>query len=129
MQLSSLYMDVVQYAHIAASNVAPLDDSDFEVLKEIRQVLKETGNEDRFGVSLLARNFNIKSNEAIMEFSDDDARTSTWNVVSADDPVLNGNDVLKTNWEFDRNGLEMSGRCKVVHCHYDHGHRRIHIWV
>lgn len=129
MQLSCLYMDVVQYANVAGSTIAPLDDSDFAVLEEIHQVLKETGNEDRFGVSLLARNFNIKSEEAIMEYSDDDARTSTWNVVSSDEPMLNGAGVLKTNWEFERGGLEMAGRCQVVKCHYDHGHRRIHIWL
>lgn len=122
-------MEAVQYKVVTDGSVVPMSDHDHKVLSEIKKILVEHGCEERFGVSLLTSDFNLKTNEDIIEFSDEETRTSTWHVVPSDAEVLSMDGVLKTNWHFDRTEETKAGTCRVVKCHYDNGHRRMHVWL
>ena len=127
--LTQIHMDVLQYS-IGGNQDVVLSDDDFDALKEIQDIITKHGYQDRFGVSLLSRAFNLQANEDILEITDDVKRTSVWRVVPSDSPLFSQGGILETNWEFERDSQEVhAGKCRVVKCHYDHGHKRIHIWL
>ena len=46
--------------------VRPIEDADYEVLKDVREVLLRHGYQDRFGVCLLHKHFDLKPGEAAL---------------------------------------------------------------
>ena len=55
-------------------DVEPLNEEDADCLKEIRDVLKKHGMDQRFGVALLHKHFDLEDDEIMLETSDHDAR-------------------------------------------------------
>jgi hypothetical protein len=54
--------------------VAPLSTDDLECMNEIRGVLIRRGKSERFGVTLLHKHFDLKSDETLVETTDSKAR-------------------------------------------------------
>jgi len=128
MQLSAVHMEAVQYVlPNAGQEIEPLGDNDHDVLSQIRQVLVDHGCEDRFGVSLLARDFKLTDEESVIEVTNDAERKSTWNVINSDSPQLSQSGVLKTNWEFFPTSEAKVASCRVK-CFYNWGHKTEHTW-
>lgn len=57
--------------------VEPLNETDYECLRAIRQVLLKHNKIDRFGVSLLHKHFDVQDDEQLVEFCDSANRCLT----------------------------------------------------
>lgn len=57
--------------------VEPVNESDYDCLREVRDVLKRHGKQERFGVALLHKHFDMADDELLIEYSDPAARVLT----------------------------------------------------
>ena len=57
--------------------VVPLGEIDTECLVEVRNVLLKHKMLDRFGVALLHKHFDLESDEVLIEYSDEQAKSLT----------------------------------------------------
>jgi len=57
--------------------VSPINGSDYACLAEIRDVLRKHRKQDRFGVALLHKHFDLDKDEVLMESSDPRSRVLT----------------------------------------------------
>lgn len=103
-------------------DVQPLGDSDYEVLKEIGDVLRRHKRTDRFGVCLLHKHFDIEDDEELVEETDTQERISTTRVQKAS--AQNGR-TIETMWRFSDN-MKTITKC-VLRCIYSGGHSRYHV--
>lgn len=62
-------------------DIEPLNDGDTSCLLAVRQVLKEFGMQDRWGVALLHSHFKMEPDEIMLEFADKGSRTLTTTAV------------------------------------------------
>jgi|SRR6218665_141637 len=107
------------------SDVKPVNDHDYAVLEEIRQVLEKHKAIDRFGVNLLHRHYEIQENEIMVEETDVEKRLQ---LIRACDKAIVENDegtLLQTQWAFNKKGDTV---CRLV-CQVNNGHPRVHILV
>lgn len=95
------------------NDVEPLNDQDYKVLDEIRQVLEKHGATNRFGVNLIHRHFDIADNEILLETTDHDRRIQVTKVHNLQE-MEDTDTILETQWVF--NG-ETETKC-VVGCTY-----------
>lgn len=109
-----IQMQPVQWTELnLIEEMEPISDNDFEILKELREVIFKHGYEDRFGVCLVHKHFDIYPGEIALETSDDDARVSTIRVVKEEE----ANDAWQTSWKFSRDIQEIkAGRNCRVYC-------------
>lgn len=78
----------LQWASIAdADDVRPIGEHDADCLAAIRDVLKKHGMQDRFGIALLHKHFEMSSDEILLEQNDVENRTLTIHVVKANDEL------------------------------------------
>jgi hypothetical protein len=67
-KMSSIAVSPVQWTQLQdIDDIEPLNDSDADCLKEIRDVLKRHGKLDRLGVALLHSHFDIANDEIMLE--------------------------------------------------------------
>lgn len=57
--------------------VEPINDGDLDCLAEVRRVLKAHGMQDRFGVALLHKHFDMAADEVLVEETDVEGRVLT----------------------------------------------------
>src|SRR5262245_18504538 len=96
---SRLSIETVQWTRMKLiEELEPISDRDFEVLSELREVLLKHGFEDRFGVCLLHKHFEIHEGEIPMEESNEEQRVSTIRVVKQGSVP----DAWQTAWAFRR---------------------------
>jgi hypothetical protein len=95
--------------HIA--DVRPIDDTDFECLEEVRQVLMKHDALSRFGVALLHNHFAIGEDEMMLETTDVERREHLVRPVSRTYPEDNGFTAQTTIVSFDENGLSQNCGC------------------
>lgn len=108
-------------------DLEPIGERDYEVLEEIRQVLLRQGYQNRFGVCLLHKHFDLQPGEAFLEQSDEAARISTITVVPEDI----AKEAMETAWSFTSGDDIRAGRNCQVRCQGfgQTGHSRQHICV
>ena len=82
--MNKIVLETVQRSRLLhIHDVAPLSDADYEVLREIGDVLRRHGRTDRFGVCLLHKHFDVSEDEELLEDTDEQQRLSTVRVVKA----------------------------------------------
>lgn len=105
-------------------DIPPINDTDFEVLAKIKDVLVEHDCTNRFGVCLLHKHFEVGQDEVAVEYTDVEARVSKVVVQQrVDNPDT---DTIQTMWRFREDGaLGYDTVCEKV-CHYFLGHKQRH---
>lgn len=93
----AVILETVQWSSLVdVDEVKPVDDHDYAVLEEIRQVLAKHGSTERFGICLLHRHFDVAPGEIAVEYTDTASRISTVRV----EPHGPEGDYLQTMWRF-----------------------------
>jgi hypothetical protein len=109
-------LETVQWTALKQiEDLRPINDDDYAVLEELRQVLLRHGYQDRFGVCLLHKHFDLNPGEAALEESDEAARISTIRVVPED--VARA--AMETAWRFSADIDIKAGRKCDVTCKGD----------
>lgn len=120
---NAVVMRPTQWANLPdISSVPRLGPEDRAILSELRDVLQRHNAVDRFGINLLHRHFDMNEDEILVEYTDEEARTQKIQVEKLSS-VHNYEDLIETNWTFDRDAAALV--CRGV-CVYDRGHRRQH---
>lgn len=114
MRNEKIIIEAVQWASLNHfEDIDPIGDEDFEVLKEIRDVLDKHNCLDRFGISLLHRHFEIEDDEYAVEYTDEGTRVSEVRIEKMDQ-VYEQNSV-QTMWRFSKEKTNAIVRC-VLRC-------------
>jgi hypothetical protein len=117
-------LETVQWSSLAdVDDVKPVDDQDYAVLEEIRQVLAKHGSTDRFGVCLLHRHFDVSPGEVSVEHTDTANRISTVRV----EPHGPEGRYLQTMWRFGPERESVPVIFCVRRCDNDGGHKNVHV--
>jgi hypothetical protein len=125
--MSQLVLETVQWSSLPdIESVERVGDNDRQVLEEIRDVLVRHNRTSRFGVCLLHKHFEIGADEIAVEYTDVAARTST--VVAEPAKKNSDGNYIETVWRFKNNGPVAVTVCEQ-RCHYDKGHRSVHVKV
>ena len=121
---SKLALETVQWTTLThIDDVSPLGDKDYAVLEELREVIAKHGYENRFGICLLHKHFDLKAGEIALEETDELARVSTIKAAQDD----GGQNTIETMWRFGReSGLGPLVKKCVLRCHYFLGHKQRH---
>lgn len=122
---SRVVLETIQWTRLQQiEDLKPISDDDYEVLKELREVLLRRGYQDRFGICLLHKHFDLQPGEAALEESDESARTSTIRVV----PKYLAKGAMETAWSFSRTEDITAGRNCRIYCQGfgQTGHSRKH---
>lgn len=124
--MRTLVLETVQWSSLPdVDEVQPINDMDWQVLNEIRDVLQRHDRLERFGVCLLHRHFELDEKEIAVEYTDVERRTSTILV----EPKKNSDrKLLETQWRFGMAGPEAVTKCEKQ-CDYNRGHKKIHVKV
>ena len=121
--MSNLILETVQHSRLHdIDDIEPINQTDYDVLEEVRDVLKKHNYTDRFGVVLLHKHFDIADDEILMEVTDEEARTS---IVTAQ--KSNGSEKInsiETIWKFGA-GINAVTECVQV-CQKFFGHNVKH---
>ena len=64
--------------------VTPLNNTDEDCLQEVYKVLKKHGKQDRLGIALLHKHFDLQDNEIMLEVSDHENRELVTTPVKSD---------------------------------------------
>ncbi|MGQ8365472.1 hypothetical protein [Glaciecola sp. 1036] len=95
--MSTIKLEAVQWSSLKdIDDVEPLNEKDYSVLTELREVLLKHGYINRFGIKLLHRHFDISQDEIIMENTDVESRVS---VLSVEKDSSKEN-TIETMWRF-----------------------------
>lgn len=119
--MNRIHLDVIQsraLRHI--DDVAPLSEADFAVLAEIGDVLRKHGLNERFGVCLLHKHFDVAEDEELVEETDEERRVSTLSVR----PRGDSSNAIETMWRFST-GPSAVTKCERK-CDKNYGHKPIH---
>lgn len=74
----TLKMSPMQWANLKdIHEVEPINDTDYECLAEIREILEKHNKRERFGVALLHKHFDMANDELLVEQSDKNERVLT----------------------------------------------------
>jgi hypothetical protein len=118
----AVILETVQWASlIDVDEVKPVDDQDYVVLEEIRQVLAKHGSTERFGICLLHRHFDVAPGEIAVEYTDTASRIST---VRVEQHGPEG-DYLQTMWRFGQSPESLT--VCVRRCNNSDGHKNEHL--
>lgn len=100
----------------------PLGEQDYACLKEVREVLKKHGKQERLGVVLIHRhNFDLADDEILLEECDSSTRTLITRPVRASE----AGDRVGTSWIL-RDGPEPLGWCRKYCSRWWAGHTKAH---
>ncbi|UDF03740.1 hypothetical protein [Asticcacaulis sp. AND118] len=92
-------------------DVAPLNEADNNCIQEIYNVLKKHNRQDRFGLTLIHKHFDLAEDEIMVEYSNPVTRTLTIK------PEKTSNDLLaksvQTSWALNEEGGEMTRVCRT----------------
>ena len=117
----NITLETIQWATLPNINdVAPIDDKDHEVLQEVRDVLQRHGYTKRFGICLLHRHFDLKEDECLMEYTDDESRSQ---MLVVEKKATTSSAVLETMWRF--SDMTQVTKCEKA-CVYNRGHKQVH---
>ncbi len=88
--------------------VTPVGEMDVPCLAEVREVLKRHGMQERFGVALLHKHFDLEPGEMLVEQTDKAARTLTISAVSPTEAPATVGTIFRLN---DGEGLDVFLGC------------------
>ena len=108
-----------EFPHV--DDIRPVDDNDYLILNEIRDVLVKHKAVERFGVNLIHRHFDIANNEVLFESTNEETRTQQVDVRPITD-IADRKNVLETQWVFHG----QRARICIGACHYNKGHKHYH---
>jgi hypothetical protein len=91
-------------------DVEPLGENDYGCLEEIRDVLKRHGKQERFGVMLVHKHFDVAADEVMMEYTDIASRVQTIKPIKKAE--LTGNSI-QTSWILQDGGIETMLACNT----------------
>lgn len=120
-----LVIETIQWTKLRQiEDVKTICEEDYDVLQEIRDVLLRRGYQDRLGVCLLHKHFELQPGEAALEESDEAARISTIRVV----PENIAKEAMETAWSFSSDADIQAGRKCRIYCQGfgQTGHSRKH---
>ena len=108
--MSALNMMPVQWSSLEdIDGIEPLNKSDENCLQEIYEVLKKHGKQDRLGIALLHKHFDLQDNEIMLEVSDHESRELVTTPVNSD---VAGNGNVGTIFALrDGNTIETMSHC------------------
>ncbi|MFT4075636.1 MAG: hypothetical protein QM647_08880 [Asticcacaulis sp.] len=127
MQTNQIVMRPMEWAPLPdIEDVEPLNDMDADCLSEIQAVLKRHGKQDRFGVTLIHKHFDMAEDEVLLEHTHLEDRRLVLAPVKTDaaDVVRS----VQTAWMFSDNGGELMRACyrrcfrNIQGNHSDGGH-------
>jgi len=121
--MEKIQLETVQWntmPHI--DDVDSISDGDYEVIREIGEVLRRHGREEKFGVCLLHKHFNLKEGERMCEETDFENKMLISRIASASD--YSEKEIIETMWRFPR-GIQAVTVCERV-CDYFLGHKSRH---
>lgn len=95
--------------------VEKLNDSDLKCINQVREILKQHQKEDKFGVLLLHKHFDIDEDEIMLESIDLKTRTLTTKPVKTS--TLKNSSFIQTVWAFS-NEPSLNRSCQSC-CPYD----------
>lgn len=78
-------------------DIAPVNDSDFGCLSEVRDVLQRHGMQDRFGVALLHKHFDLEPGEMLVEQTDKENRTLVISAVTPENAPSTVGTIFRLN--------------------------------
>lgn len=120
--MDRIALETVQWHHLSDINeIQPLMDADYDVLREIGDVLRKHRKADRFGICLLHKHFDLRPGEVLVEDTDSVGRVSTTKPELETGPAPS---TIETMWRFRSDRVSIT-EC-VVRCKYDKGHPRKH---
>ncbi|HZF12920.1 MAG TPA: hypothetical protein VFE33_29375 [Thermoanaerobaculia bacterium] len=120
----AVILETVQWSSLVdVDEVKPVDEQDYVVLAEIRQVLAKHGSTERFGVCLLHRHFEVAPDEVAVEYTDTANRIST---VRVESQGPEGN-YLQTMWKFGASPESVPVTFCVRRCNNSEGHKNVHV--
>jgi hypothetical protein len=118
-----MILETVQWSSLVdVDDVKPVDDQDYVVLEELRQVLAKHGSTERFGICLLHRHFDVAPGEIAVEHTDTANRISTVRV----EPHGPEGDYLQTMWRFGSSPEGVTVTVCVRRCNNVGGHKNVH---
>lgn len=120
--MSHLAMSFMDLSDI--SEVEPITDGDKTCLEALREVLKQHGKLDRFGITLLHSHFPVYEGEILLETCDPEARTLSIRPVKDSDAELVQS--IPTTWRL-TDGEEML-RCERTCVDRGDKHRVEHVF-
>lgn len=121
--MDRIHLETVDWAlmnHI--DDVEEISDNDYEVLKEIGDVIRKHGREEKFGVCLLHKHFDLEKGQRMFEETDFENKKLVSRIVSEEE--YSDKDVIETAWRFSGD-IETVTVCEKV-CHYFLGHKQRH---
>jgi hypothetical protein len=92
--------------------VDPIAESDLECMADIRDVLKKHGKQDRFGVALLHKHFEMDEGEVLVEDSDAETRELRIKPVKKEA----AEETVPTIWMLTDNENRALISCRKDHC-------------
>lgn len=107
---TAVQVSPMQWARLRdIDDVEPLNPGDYDCLAEIRDVLKRHGMQERFGVALLHKHFDLADGETMMEVTDKTSRVLTIR------PVKEGavGESVETIWMLRDGDFESMRACKM----------------
>lgn len=106
--MNSLALSPMQWASIADLHDVPaLSDSDFDCMRDIREVLVKHGMLDRFAVHLIHKHFELEEDEILVEYNDAGPREQYFRVEKATPNILANS--IPTTWTLE--GMVPLARC------------------
>ena len=104
-------------------DTAPVSESDYDCLADLRDVLKQHGMLDRFGVALLHTHFDLQPDEIWLEESDDTGRMLITRPVKNSEA---GEGNVGTVWHLRDGEIEAAKWCRKYCMRWFFGHSKEH---
>lgn len=121
--MSNLILEAVQHSKLHdIDDIEPINQSDYDVLEEVREVLSKHNYTDRFGIVLLHKHFEVGEDEVLMEVTDEENRTSLVSPQKASEADIKNS--IQTVWKFGHD-VKAVTEC-VQFCHKFFGHNVRH---
>ena len=122
--MRQLVLETVQWSTVDyIEDLEPISEQDYAVLNELREVLMRHGYEDRFGICLLHKHFDLRPGEAALEESDEKLRVSTIRIV----PEQDCQGAMETAWRLGSDEIRAGRNCTLkCHGYGTTGHSKYH---
>lgn len=105
--------------HISAAQARTAADDG--LFRELANVLKRYGAEDRFGIALLHKHFDLHPDETLVEYTNEESRVQKTVVEKVAD--VDKSQTIETVWSVKDGQVFM--RCQCIKQGADHNHRHV----
>jgi hypothetical protein len=102
-------------------NARPRTSQDDLLFGELYEVLRKHRAEDRFGITLLHKHFDLQDGEMLVEYTDQELRLQTIRVERAESVDIA--QTIETAWSLEDGKIQMSCRCALQGDDHNHQHQ------